>query len=130
MGWLDITLQIGIPVFTIIFSSIFGFSKNKKVKKMASNILLITEMSKKFIVEAEQKTNYTGLEKKQFVITRLLKFIVDNSIQNISEETLSDIIENEVSLTNEVNVDKKKLSQHSMTIVNEPSEMPTSHQVL
>lgn len=130
MGWLDIILQIVLPVMAIVLSTVIGFSKNRKVKKWTSNIILITEMAKTYIVEAEQKTNYTGLEKKQFVITRLLKFIVDKSIQNITEETLSDIIENEVALTNEVNVDKKKLSQHSMTIVNEPSEMPTSHQVL
>lgn len=129
MNWLDIVLQVVFPVFTIILSIVIGFSKNKKVKKLASNILLITEMAKTYIVEAEQKTNYTGQEKKEFVITRLLKFIVDNSIKNITEEMLSDIIENEVALTNEVNVNKKKLSQHSMTIVNEPSAMPTSQQV-
>lgn len=129
MSWQNLLVQFGLPVLTIILSSIIGYSKNSKVKKHVSSILLITEKAKTYIIEAEQKTNYTGAEKKSFVITRLLKFIVDNTIKNINENTLSDIIENEVALTNEVNVVKKKLSVNSMTIVNEPSEMPTSVQV-
>lgn len=129
MGWQEILMQFGIPVLTVILSTIIGMAKNSRVKKHASSIILITEMAKSYIIEAEKHSNYTGKEKKEYVLTRLLKFVFDNAIKNIKEDVLSDIIENEVALTNEVNVSKKNLSVNSMTIVTEPSEMPTSVQV-
>lgn len=130
MAWYDIFIQYGIPIISIVGLFIVSFIKNKKVKRYANNILTVTEVAKTYIKEAEKMTNYTGAEKKNFVLSRLLKYIYDNAIKKVSEDTLSDIIENEVSLTNEVNIEKKMTySKPSTTIISEPNEMPQSLKV-
>lgn len=131
MAWTDILLNFGIPIFVSVLSILISVVKNSKVKKFASNILTVSEKAKEYIVEAEANKNYTGSEKKSYVITRLLKFIVDNSISNVDETTVSNIIENEVALTNEVNVEKKPQTttlKNSTLIIDEPTEVQTSVQ--
>lgn len=107
MTWYDILISYGIPAITIILSFIFTFTKNKKVKAFAGNLLSVTEQAKVLIVEAEAFTNYTGSEKKNYVMSRLFKFVFENKIKTVTENDLSDIIESEISLTNQVNVLKK-----------------------
>lgn len=125
MTWYDIVIQYGIPLVSILASVIIAKAKNAKVRKYANHILSVSEIAKDFIVEAEKHTNYTGAEKKSFVLSRLLKYLVDNAIHSVSEKTLSDIIENEVALTNSVNVVKKSVLQKpSQFIVNEQTTPP------
>lgn len=130
MVWFDYLVQYGIPAISIVGFFLVSFLKNKKVKRYANNILTVTEVTKTYIKEAEKMTNYTGSEKKNYVMSRLLKYLYDNAIKKVSEETLSDIIENEVSLTNEVNIGKKMTySKPSTTIISEPNELPQSLKV-
>ena len=130
MAWYENFIQYGIPIISIVASIIVSFVKNKKVKRYANNILNVTEVAKTYIKEAEKMKNYTGAEKKNFVMSRLLKYLFDNAIKKVSEQTLSDIVENEVSLTNEVNIEKKmNYSKPSMTIISEPNEMPQTLKV-
>ena len=125
MTWYDIVIQYVIPFVSILASVIITKFKNAKVRKYANHILSVSEVAKDYIIEAENHTNYTGVEKKSFVLSRLLKYLVDNHIRSVSEKTLSDIIENEVALTNSVNVQKKSVLQKpSQIIVNEPSTQP------
>lgn len=125
MAWYENFIQYVIPIISIIGAIIVSFVKNKKVKRYAYNILNVTEVAKTYIKEAEKMTNYTGAEKKNFVMSRLLKYLFDNTIKKVSEQTLSDIVENELSLTNEVNIEKKMTySKPSMNIISEPNEMP------
>ena len=109
MTWYEIVVQFGIPALSIITSILVTFAKNKKVRQYANNILSVTEKAKEFIIEAEKQTHYTGAEKKFFVMSRLLKYLYDMKIKSLSEDTLSEIVENEVALTNEVNISKKNL---------------------
>ena len=119
MKWYELVVQIGIPLLSIITSIIVTYAKNKKVRQYANNVLSVTEKAKEFIIEAEKQTNYTGTEKKFFVMSRLLKYLFDMKIKSISEEMLSEIVENEVALTNEVNISKKNLHKNLSTNTNQ-----------
>jgi len=55
-----------------------------------------------FIVEAEKFNNYTGIEKKEFVKSRLVLFAIKNKIA-FDETKFDTAIDNIVKLTKEVN---------------------------
>ena len=55
-----------------------------------------------FIVEAEKFNNYTGIEKKEFVKSRLALFAIKNKIA-FNETKFDTAIDNIVKLTKEVN---------------------------
>lgn len=85
-----------------LLTLIIKISKNKKVKKTAEQMVSITEQLNTFIMEAEQFKNYTGAEKKNFVLTKINQFAIDNKIK-FSFETISNKIEEIISLTKNVN---------------------------
>lgn len=65
-------------------------------------MLIISEQLNAFIVEAEQFKNYTGKEKKNYVLTKMNQFSIENGIK-FSSEFISEKIEEIISLTKNVN---------------------------
>lgn len=92
---------LGLLFTTIVFLK--KFVKNKKLKKVLEKAEEITKEIIPCIMEAEKFVNYTGEEKKNFVMTKLNQFAIVNNIKFNEEET-SNKIEQLVSLTKEVNV--------------------------
>lgn len=92
---------LGLLCTTIVFLK--KFVKNKKLKKVLEKAEEITKEIIPCIMEAEKFVNYTGEEKKNFVMTKLNQFAIINNIKFNEEET-SNKIEQLVSLTKEVNV--------------------------
>lgn len=95
---LDLVLSLLLAVGSIISTIIINIKTKKKLKiediKVAIN---------SFIADAENLKNYTGEEKKNYVITRALQIS-----KGIMKETDIDAyIESQVALTNVVNTQKK-----------------------
>lgn len=107
MEFTEIVLTIVVPIVSVVGGVLITLIKNAKVKKYITNLMSITEKAKQYIIEAEKQINYTGSEKKNYVISRLLKVVVDNHIKNITVQDIDDIIENEINITNHVNIKKK-----------------------
>ncbi|MDE5715516.1 MAG: hypothetical protein K2I42_05220 [Anaeroplasmataceae bacterium] len=85
-----------------LLTLIIKLSKNKKVTKTIEQMLSITDQLNTFIIEAEQFKNYTGTEKKNYVLTKINQFAIDNKIK-FSLDSVSDKIEEIISLTKNVN---------------------------
>ena len=92
---------LGLLCTTIVFLK--KFVKNKKLKKVLEKAEEITKEIIPCIMEAEKFVNYTGEEKKNFVMTKLNQLAIINNIK-FNEEEISNKIEQLVSLTKEVNV--------------------------
>ena len=95
---------LGLLVTTVTFLA--KFIKNAKGKKVAENIVKIGNAMIPYIQEAETFLNYSGEEKKQYVMTKANQFAIDNNIP-FDAEAVSDKIEELIALTNQVNVGTK-----------------------
>ena len=100
-NWLPIvSALLGIVITAIGF--IIPLCKSEKAKKVANSALKITEVLKDGIIEAEKFVNYTGAEKKEYVITKANQYAIKNNI-DFNEEAVSEEIETLVDLTRKVN---------------------------
>lgn len=111
---------LGLFCTTIVFLK--KFIKNKKVKKVLEKTEEITREIIPYIIEAERFTNYTGEEKKNFVMTKLNQFAIDNDIKFNKEETSSKI-EELVDLTKNVNVKNTTSSPNDVSLYNSKSDI-------
>lgn len=91
---------LGLFVTTVTFLS--QFIKNAKAKKIAESIVKIGNAMIPFIEKAETFVNYSGEEKKQYVMTMANQFAIDNNIK-FDAAAVSDKIEELVALTKQVN---------------------------
>lgn len=100
----DILSYVGVPVVVLILNIIY-FVINKKKGKL-TNITLgdIFKQTVELISTAETFKNYTGVEKKTYVLTRIKQLS-----QNIyNDEQLSELIDKLVDFTNTVNVPEEE----------------------
>ena len=118
----DIKLYLSIIVFvlgllTSIISIIVKYTKNSKAKKNLQNVLSIIEDLIPLIEEAEKFTSYSGEEKKEYVISRIIRNLSKNNIE-INEEQINEMIEKLVGFSKEVNYkESTNLSNESKTLV-------------
>lgn len=92
---------LGLLCTTVVFLK--KFVKNKKLKKVLEKAEKLTKEIIPCIMQAEKFINYTGEEKKNFVMTKLNQFAINNNIKFNEEETSSKV-EELIALTKEVNV--------------------------
>lgn len=90
-----------------VLTLIIKLSKNKKVRRKAEQLLVLTEQMNRFIEEAEAFQHYTGAEKKEYVLTKLNQFSIDQKMK-FDSEALSQKIDNLVDLTKQVNYHEVK----------------------
>lgn len=91
-------LGVLITLLTFIVKTV----KNVKAKMAIEQSIQIGNAILPFIREAEKFTNYTGEEKKAYVMTKANRFALNNSMK-FDELQVSDKIEELVTLTREVN---------------------------
>lgn len=91
---------LGLLVTTVTFLS--QFIKNAKAKKAAENVVKICNVVIPYIQEAEAFVNYSGEEKKQYVMTKANRFAIENKIP-FDEAAVSERVEEMVALTKQVN---------------------------
>ena len=97
--------------------------KNAKAKRTLEILNKISNEVKDFIVEAEQFVNYSGAEKKQYVMTRVNQLAIENKWK-FDEEVVSEKIEEMITISKRVNQrEQDKVSKHTDTT---ESKVPTS----
>lgn len=97
---------LGLFITTVTFLS--QFIKNAKAKKVAENIVKIGNAMIPFIEKAETFVNYSGTEKKQYVMTMANQYAIDNKIK-FDATAISEKIEELVALTKHVNKPTKNI---------------------
>lgn len=93
-----------VIIYAISFTiTILKIIQSKKTNdNLVDDKIAVDELKSKinqFIIDAEKFTNYSGEEKKQFVITRALE--ISNKL--LTSTQISDYIEEQVNLTDNVN---------------------------
>ena len=90
---------------------VYRVKKANKVKKACDQSTAISNAVLPIICEAEKLSNFTGLEKKAYVMTKATQFALSNKIR-FDEEMVSQKIEELINLTRQVNCQcPKKKSQ-------------------
>ena len=97
---------IGLLITALTFFT--KFLRNAKAKKLAQNIIDISNAIIPYIKQAEQFLNYTGEEKKEYVITKVNQFALENNIP-FDIEVVSSKIEELIVLTKQVNIKNKNI---------------------
>lgn len=77
--------------------------KSTKAKKSLIAENKLTGALQNMVIEAEKFVNYSGEEKKQYVMTKAYKYAVENKIP-YDENAVSEKIEDLVALSKQVNV--------------------------
>ena len=93
--------------FISILTLILKLCKNKRVRKSTEELLILSEQLYSFIQEAEQFKNYSGIEKKNYVLTRINQFSLENHLQ-FDSEYISNKLEELITLTKNVNQNSRK----------------------
>lgn len=91
---------LGLLITTVTFLS--RFMKSAKAKKAAENLVKICNAIIPFIEEAEDYLNYSGEEKKQYVMTKANQYALENKIK-FNADIVSSKIDELVALTQQVN---------------------------
>ena len=89
-----------------LIATITGFLiplvKNVKAKNKLTALNKLSTTLQAFIVDAETFTNFTGAEKKEYVMTKANRYAIENKIP-YDEQAVSDKVEEIVALSKEVN---------------------------
>ena len=94
--------------------------KNAKVKKALETAVKIAEAVKPYIVEAEKFVNYSGEEKKAYVMTKANQYAIEHKL-NFNADEVSKQVEELVSLTKQVNQrEKDKVATEKVEVAEQP----------
>lgn len=122
----------GISFLSGCVSILIPYLKTAKAKKNAEKIVnalsgfeLICENIQPLVVKAEQFRNFSGAERKEWVMTQLRIVALQHSIA-FDENAVSEKVEEIVSTTNKVNVNKNVSRE---TNVDTKNVQPTAVQV-
>lgn len=102
---IEVILSIMAPLLTLLCTTIVFFQKfvkNKRLKYMLEHAEKITKMIIPYIVEAEELINYTGVEKKEYVMTKLNQYAIENKLK-FDSNIISGKIEELLSMSKKVN---------------------------
>lgn len=116
---MNISEVLTILIFVLSFISgiitiLIPFLKTKQAKnnaekavKALSAMELLVSSIQPLVIKAEQFSNFSGAEKKQWVMTQLRLLALEKSLI-IDEEAVSEKVEEIVSTTNKVNISHSK----------------------
>ncbi len=90
--------------------------KNVKAKNKLVALNKLTSTLQTLIIEAEEFTNFTGTEKKEYVMTKANRYAIKNKIP-FDEQLVSDKVEDLVALSKEVNVGKRSTQVAQSNVV-------------
>lgn len=96
-----ITAALGLII--TITGFLIPLVKSTKAKKSLIAVNKLTGTLQNMVIEAEKFVNYSGEEKKQYVMTKAYKYAVENKIP-YDENAVSEKIEDLVALSKQVNV--------------------------
>lgn len=96
---------LGIIITFITF--ILKVIKKNKIIKKSDGLISVLSILEAEIIEAEKNTNYTGEEKKNYVLTRINQYMIDHNLK-FNKEYIEAKLEELIELTKEVNINTKK----------------------
>lgn len=95
---------LGFVITTLTF--LLKFIKNEKAKRIADRTVKLCDAILPYIKKAETFINYSGEEKKEYVMTKANQYAQKNKLK-FDEEFISQKIEELIALTKEVNTKTK-----------------------
>ena len=99
--------SIVIYVVLIVLTIIIKRCNNTKTKQTAQTTYDIVKTIQQLIIKAETHIGYTGVDKFDFVMTNRDKYLIENNLR-LDIDTKTNLIENEIVLSNNVNVNKNE----------------------
>ncbi len=103
-----------------LLATVIGFLiplvKNVKTKNRLAALKKLTTTLQALIIDAEAFTNFTGAEKKEYVMTKANRYAIENKIA-YNEQDVSDKIEELIKISKEVN--KRDTSANSCNSIKE-----------
>jgi hypothetical protein len=112
MEKLQILISIAGTVASLLVTSIvfiIKFIQAVKSKKKIINNSLLEDAIAPLMEIAEKFKNYSGEEKKEYVLTKINQFALDNNLE-FDESALSIKIEELIDLTKQVNYKKAEIN--------------------
>lgn len=117
-----------LPFIITTLTYMIKFVKNKKAKKFLSSVLSVTEQLQPLIVQAETFTHYSGEEKKQYVLTRVRQFAIENGLR-FDETAVSEEIDELVATTKSVNAREKDKLMEEKAVAADSATLAVSNVV-
>ena len=105
MKELEIILSVSCAALGLLVTSItfiMKFLKSARAKKICEHVVEVGNAVIPYIKQAETFLNYSGAEKKEFVLTKANQYAIENGMR-FDEALVSEKIEELVRLTKEVN---------------------------
>lgn len=102
---LELFLSLAGTILSLVIACIIFIIKIIKIvksKKQIMNSALLEEAVPQLMEIAEQFLNYSGEEKKEFVMTKINQFAIENGLK-FEADIISNKIEELISLTKKVN---------------------------
>ncbi|MDL2292474.1 hypothetical protein LJC17_02660 [Acholeplasma sp. OttesenSCG-928-E16] len=101
----------GISLFTAItFYLKVLINKMKEAKELNNKELVIDEL--KVLIKEAETLFLNGKDKKKYCLSRMREFVKKQRIK-ISNKTIDEFLEELITLTNEVNINKEKTNNES-----------------
>jgi len=95
-----------LTALVTIFTLIANLTKNVKLKKAAENLNKVSKVVSEFVVAAEGITNFAGSDKKEWVLTKVNQYAIENKIP-FNKDLVSNLIEEVVAASKQVNAREK-----------------------
>lgn len=102
---IEVILSMLAPALTLLCTTLVflkGKIKNKRMKNILENASKITSQIIPLIEQAEKFVNYSGEEKKEYVLTKLLGYAINNKLK-FDKEEISNKIEELITMSKQVN---------------------------
>lgn len=97
---------LAVGIIATVATFVVKYVSNAKAKKLAEQTIEICNAVMPYITKAETFVNYTGEEKKEYVMTKANQYAIENNI-SFNKEQVSEKVEELVQLTKDVNQRQK-----------------------
>ena len=126
MEHLKLLLSFAVTVLGLLISTLTFLIKsigNAKAKKKASELLELCNVLLPYMEKAEKFVNYTGEEKKEYMMTQVNRYALENGIK-FDYNVVSSKIEEYIELSKEVNakLTAKPLSTQKSVVIKIPKD--------
>ncbi len=123
---LKLLLSFAVTALGLLISTLTFLIKsigNAKAKKKANELLELCNVLLPYIEKAEKFVNYTGEEKKEYVMTQVNRYALENGIK-FDYNVVSSKIEEYIELSKEVNakLTAKPLSTQKSVVIKIPKD--------
>lgn len=91
-----------LSMIAFVLTLILKHTKSKKLKRALKNITLIEQVLREAMYQAEVLKNFTGSERREYVMTKVNQYCIAHHIEYQEEEILQ-AIEDNITLSKRIN---------------------------